>query len=139
MRVFQQEVAERTRLRLFAEGFRGHRLDVACRGTIRVESSRSRRGVARTNLVAHFATLIPDDGDVPILIKIIKALRDGKVAVIVLPRDTADVVRARVDLASQRPEFHVGDWSAMERPGGSLGEHAAVNAVSGSARRQKRA
>jgi hypothetical protein len=119
-----QTLAELVRMRLFADGFPTDRIDVVSwdqNGRFIDDPAMSRQD----NLIAHFATLLPEDHEVPQLTRLVKALREGRAGVIVHPRGTVEITHAREILESHKPEAEFWRVAPPQAQGGLLGEHAA--------------
>jgi hypothetical protein len=119
-----EKLAELVRMRLFADEFPNDRVDVISwsnNGRFTDDPHRSHED----NLVANFATLLPDDHDVQQLTALVKALREGKAVVIVHPRGSVEITHAREILESHKPEAEFWRVAPPWTQGGLLGEHAA--------------
>lgn len=118
------ELANQARIRLFADNFAADRVDVvswAQSGRVVDDPGKDRAG----NLSAYFTALFSEDGDTRQVDALVQALRAGKATVVVHPRGTVEITRAREILESHKPENVIWRVAPLEAQGGLLGEHAA--------------
>ena len=118
------DTAATARTHLFSDGFAADRLDVVSwqdPGRAAVGPNDHKED----DLIAHFSMLLEDDRDVSLVERLVAAVKEGKAVLVVHPRGSVEIERARELLEAHEPETVFWRVAPAEAQGGLLGERAA--------------